>query len=164
MIGPGGLSCNLGRNAPRGLDPDPERSAIPAGRGPWVGGGTSVECPGMDRTFSKISPGEIPTNFVLEDESVVVPRESLPQAPSHLQVVPREPVALLRELEDRDLAGSQLSAPALAARDAGLESGRGLIANSRDHGGQEVPHLHVQGSRPLGPVPRQGTGATFEGK
>ena len=116
----------------------------------------------MDCIFCKIASGEISTDFVLADERVVVFRDIQPQAPTHLLVVPRAHVASMWELEDSDLAGNLLSAAAQAARDAGLAEGWRLIANTRAHGGQEVPHLHlhVLGGRPLGPMLQQGAGAS----
>jgi len=118
----------------------------------WVRVSASVECRGMDCLFCKIAAGEIPSDRVYEDENVLVFRDIQPQAPTHLLVVPRAHVASLWELEDRELAGHLLSVAAQVAREAGLDAGWRLIANTRDDGGQEVPHLHlhVLGGRPMG--------------
>ena len=108
----------------------------------------------MDCVFCSIVAGRLPASPVHADEHLLVLEDIRPQAPTHLLVVPRAHVASLHELEDGELAGRLLIAAARAARERGLEQGWRLIANSREHGGQEVPHLHlhVLGGRPLGPM------------
>ncbi len=106
----------------------------------------------MDCIFCKLVAGQIPSKLVLEEEHVIAFEDVRPQAPVHLLVVPRVHVPSLWELDDEVLAGQLLSAAARAAREAGLDRGWRLIANTRDEGGQEVQHLHlhVLGGRPLG--------------
>jgi histidine triad (HIT) family protein len=106
----------------------------------------------MDCIFCKLAAGEIPTERVHEDEHVIAFRDLQPQAPVHVLVIPRIHVASLHELDDPELAGRLLLAAAQVAREAGLERGWRLIANTRDEGGQEVDHLHlhVLGGKRLG--------------
>jgi histidine triad (HIT) family protein len=61
-------------------------------------------------------------------------------------------VESLWEEVDEALAGRLLCVAAAIARQERLEQGWRLIANTREHGGQEVLHLHlhVLGGRPLG--------------
>jgi len=102
--------------------------------------------------FCRIGAGTIPGLKLYEDEFVFALADIRPQAPTHLLVIPKEHVASLWELSDEALAGRLLRVAADLARDAGLEQGWRLIANTREHGGQEVLHLHlhVLGGRPLG--------------
>ncbi|MBL8862579.1 MAG: histidine triad nucleotide-binding protein [Planctomycetes bacterium] len=106
----------------------------------------------MTCVFCRIAAGEIPSKKLFEDELVCAIRDIHPQAPAHILVLPRAHVASLWELEDEALAGRLLFVAARLARAEGLEHGWRLIANTREHGGQEVPHLHlhVVGGRPLG--------------
>ena len=106
----------------------------------------------MDCIFCKIVEGSIPSDRVYEDEHVLAFRDIQPQAPTHVLVIPRVHVASMWELEDRDLAGRLLYAAGEIARKEGLSEGGRLIANTRDDGGQEVPHLHlhVLGGKRLG--------------
>ena len=108
----------------------------------------------MDCVFCKIVGGEIPSELVHQDEHVVVFPDLHPQAPTHLLVVPRRHVASLFELDDPALGGALLAAARRVAEQAGLERGWRLIANTREHGGQEIDHLHlhVLGGRSLGPM------------
>lgn len=102
--------------------------------------------------FCRIASGELASKKVHEDDLVFVVRDIKPQAPSHLLVIPKAHIASLWELEDERLAGRLLSVAAQVARTEGLEKGWRLIANSREHAGQEVQHLHLHvfGGRPLG--------------
>jgi histidine triad (HIT) family protein len=106
----------------------------------------------MSCVFCRIIAGELPSQRLLEDEHVLAFADIRPQAPTHALVVPKRHLASLDELDDARLAGALLSAAARIARDAKLDRGWRLIANTGEHGGQEVAHLHlhVLGGRPLG--------------
>lgn len=108
----------------------------------------------MSCLFCRLVAGEIPSTRVLETPEVLAFRDIHPQAPVHVLVVPRVHVASLHELTDAGLAGALLAAAAEVARTERLDAGWRLIANTREHGGQEVHHLHlhVLGGRPLGPM------------
>ncbi len=108
----------------------------------------------MDCIFCKIAAGTIPSEKLHEDEDVLAIRDIRPQAPTHFLVLPRKHVDSLWELEDERLAGRLLATAATLAREAKLAEGWRLIVNTREHGGQEVGHLHlhVLGGRPLGPM------------
>ena len=75
-------------------------------------------------------------------------------APTHLLVVPREPIAGVQELEEGDasLAGHLLVVARRLAEEAGLNGGYRLVMNVGDDAGQTVPHLHVHvlGGRRMG--------------
>jgi histidine triad (HIT) family protein len=102
--------------------------------------------------FCRIAAGALPAERVLEDDLVLAFRDARPQAPVHVLVVPKAHVASLWELSDERLAGRLLASAAEVARKLGLEHGWRLIANTREHGGQEVHHLHLHivGGRKLG--------------
>jgi len=111
----------------------------------------------MTCIFCKIASGEVPTDFVYQDELVVAFRDIRPLTPSHVLVVPRAHVPSLWELEDAALGGAILTAAAKVAHLEGLEMGFRVITNAGKHGRQEVQHLHfhVVGGAPLGPMLRE---------
>jgi histidine triad (HIT) family protein len=105
-----------------------------------------------DTIFGRILSGEIPCQEVYADDLCLAFRDVNPQAPVHVLVIPREPVAHLGEATTahQALLGHLLLVAARVARQEGLESWRTVI-NSGAEAGQTVfhLHLHVIGGRPL---------------
>jgi len=96
--------------------------------------------------FSRIIDGEIPGEFVYQDDDLVAIRDINPAAPVHVLVIPRRPIPSLKELtaEDAELVGRLLLAAAEIARQEGIaEDGYRVVINTGAAGGQTVPHLHV---------------------
>ncbi|MFY8148957.1 MAG: histidine triad nucleotide-binding protein [Prochlorococcaceae cyanobacterium] len=102
--------------------------------------------------FGRILRGEIPCDEVYADDRCLAFRDVAPQAPVHVLVIPREPIAHLGEAgeEHEALLGHLLLVAARVARQEGLSSWRTVI-NSGAEAGQTVFHLHVHviGGRPL---------------
>ena len=92
--------------------------------------------------FCKIINGDFNTEFVFENEYVVVFKDINPKAPVHLLVVPRGHVESLNELEDKNLMAELLSAVKETTKKIGLKSYKTLI-NTGKEAGQEVFHLHI---------------------
>ena len=92
--------------------------------------------------FCKIIKGDFNTEFVYENEYVVVFKDINPKAPVHLLVVPKVHVASLNELEDKNLMGELLMAVKETTKKIGLKSYKTLI-NTGKEAGQEVFHLHL---------------------
>lgn len=95
-----------------------------------------------DCIFCKIINGDFNTEFVYENDYVVVFKDINPKAPVHLLVVPRVHVASLNELEDKNLMAELLSAVKETTKKIGLKSYKTLI-NTGKEAGQEVFHLHL---------------------
>ena len=95
-----------------------------------------------DCIFFNIINGDFGTEFVYENEHLVVFKDINPKAPVHLLVVPRIHVASLNELEDKNLMGELLLGVKEAAKRSGLKSYRTQI-NTGKEAGQEVFHLHI---------------------
>ena len=99
-----------------------------------------------DKTlFSKIIDGEIPGDFVHQDDLCVVLRDVNPQAPVHLLVIPRKPIPRIGEAaeEDAALMGHLLLVARKTAKTMDLDNGFRIVINNGTHGGESVPHLHV---------------------
>ena len=105
-----------------------------------------------DTIFARILRGEIPCDQVYADEHCLAFRDVTPQAPVHVLVIPRQPIAQLADAtaEHELLLGHLLLVAAQVARQEGLESFRTVI-NSGADAGQTVFHMHVHviGGRPL---------------
>ena len=107
-----------------------------------------------DCLFCKIVDGEIPADFVHQDEQCVVIQDINPQAPMHVLVIPRAHVESLDDASQKDeaLLGHLLRVGARVANDSGHEElGYRSVINTGAGAGQSVFHLHVHilGGRPM---------------
>ncbi|MCP9259985.1 Histidine triad nucleotide-binding protein 1 [Dirofilaria immitis] len=107
-----------------------------------------------DTIFGKIVRKEIPAKIIMEDDNVLAFHDISPQAPVHFLVIPKKPIAMLQDVEDKDevVLGKLLIAAAKAADKLGLKDGYRVVINNGKHGCQSVYHLHlhVLGGRQLG--------------
>lgn len=94
--------------------------------------------------FQRIIDREIPARIVHEDEDCLAFHDVSPQAPTHLLLIPKKPIASLAELADEDapLMGRMLLVIRDLARQLGLHEGFRVVANTGPDGGQSVYHLH----------------------
>ena len=111
----------------------------------------------MSTIFSKIVSGEADADIVYQDELVTAFRDISARAPTHILIVPNKAIPTVDDLteDDEQVAGRMFLVASQLAREEGIaEDGYRLIVNCREHGGQEVYHLHMHliGGRPLGPM------------
>ena len=104
--------------------------------------------------FCRMITGEVPVDFLHQDETCVVISDINPQSPTHVLVIPREHMESLNEASHRDeaLLGHLLRVGARVANDQGhAEDGYRTVINSGTGAGQSVFHLHVHvlGGRPM---------------
>jgi histidine triad (HIT) family protein len=109
----------------------------------------------MKTIFQKIIDREIPAKIAHEDEHCIAIHDINPQAPVHVLVIPKRPIARVAAAtaEDQATLGHLLLSAAAVAKKLGLEpNGFRLVVNNGRDGGETVPHLHVHvlGGRPLG--------------
>ncbi|RPJ69836.1 MAG: histidine triad nucleotide-binding protein [Acidobacteria bacterium] len=105
--------------------------------------------------FCRIIAGEVPGDFLHEDEQLIVLQDTKPQAPTHVLVIPRKHIPTINDLspDDDALVGAMFRRAAAVARELGLaERGYRTVFNCNRGAGQTVYHihLHVLGGRGLG--------------
>lgn len=108
-----------------------------------------------DCIFCRIVSGEMDSEVVHEGEEVLAFRDINPQAPTHVQVIPKRHIAQIADFEPAEDAGWLAELVGVAtdlARREGLDGGYRLVINNGALAGQSVPHvhLHVLGGRQLG--------------
>jgi histidine triad (HIT) family protein len=107
-----------------------------------------------DTIFGRIIRGEVPARIVHDDDRCLAFHDVAPQAPVHVLVIPKRPIASLAEATeaDADLLGHLVFVATQLACTLGLGDGYRLVVNCGRDGGQSVDHLHVHllGGRPLG--------------
>ena len=107
-----------------------------------------------DTIFGKIIRREIPAEIVYEDNLALAFKDVNPQAPVHILVIPKQPIAKLSDAESPDhaLMGHLLLTVKRVAAQVGLDNGYRVVINCGDEGGQTVNHLHLHilGGRAMG--------------
>ena len=103
-----------------------------------------------DCIFCKIANGEIDGDLVYEDDQVVAFRDINPQAPVHVQIIPRSHFVSIKEMDDEGLMGHLLTVGNSVAKKLGIDSFRYVI-NTGKEAGQAVfhVHLHLLGGRTM---------------
>ena len=99
-----------------------------------------------DTIFGKILRGEIPAEFLYEDEHVVAIRDIHPQAPVHVLFLPRQAFATLNDVpaDQPEIVGRLLVAAATYAKREGFaDRGYRVVMNVNGEGGQTVFHVHL---------------------
>ena len=96
--------------------------------------------------FTKIIRKEIPAEILHEDDLSLAFKDVAPQAPVHFLVIPKQPIAMLQDVEEGDAAlmGHLMVVAKKVAKAQGLEEGgyRLVINNGKD-GAQSVYHIHL---------------------
>ena len=97
-----------------------------------------------DCIFCKIANGEIPSNKVYEDESVLAFHDLDPQAPTHILVIPKEHIASASDINETNSAviAHIFEVISKIAEDNGFKNDFRIVNNCGDRAGQTVKHIH----------------------
>lgn len=95
--------------------------------------------------FERIADGDVPADMVYEDDDCFAFRDINPQAPTHILIVTRRPIASLNELTESDetLVGHLFTVARRLAADEGLDEGYRTVFNCGPAAGQSVDHIHL---------------------
>jgi histidine triad (HIT) family protein len=99
----------------------------------------------MDETiFTKIINRKIPARIAHEDADYIVIHDINPQAPVHVLVIPKRPIATLNDLQigDEKLIGGMFTCAARVMKQLGQTEYR-TVFNCGQAAGQTVWHLHL---------------------
>lgn len=107
-----------------------------------------------DCIFCKIAGGQIPAKIAHQDDRLVAFHDINPQAPIHIQVIPRRHIERVSDLDASSaglVAELVLAANRLAKEHKIAEPGYRLVINCNPGAGQSVYHLHLHllGGRPM---------------
>jgi histidine triad (HIT) family protein len=107
----------------------------------------------MECIFDKIASGQIPSQVVYQDESVMAFKDIHPKAPVHVLIIPLKHIPSLAEVAPADwpLVAHMLEVANQVAKQQGTGQGYKLVINTGRDGGQAVMHLHIHllGGKPL---------------
>ena len=94
--------------------------------------------------FCKIVAGDIPSTKVYEDETILAFRDSAPQAPTHILVIPKAHISRCDGVTEENgaVVAHIFAVIPQIAKAEGLENGYRVVSNCGPDAGQTVPHLH----------------------
>ena len=96
--------------------------------------------------FCKIVHKELSARIVYETDSIVAFHDVHPLAPVHVLIIPKKHICSMNDVTDVDVAliAEMFLAAKTIAYDLNIaESGYKLLIRTGEHGGQEVPHIHL---------------------
>lgn len=99
-----------------------------------------------DCLFCKIAHDQMGTDFLYENDNLVVFRDINPHAPVHLLIVPKRHIRSINDLTETDndiLAEMIVTAQQMAKQENVDASGYKLLFNVEKGGGQVIFHLHL---------------------
>ena len=99
-----------------------------------------------DCIFCKIVNGEIPTEFLYEDDTLIVFRDINPHAPVHILIVPKKHIRSINDLTEKDkeiISHMIMVGKDIAQKESVNLSGYKLLFNVERGGGQVIFHLHL---------------------
>lgn len=108
-----------------------------------------------DCIFCKIANGDIPTDFLYQDDNFVVFKDIHPDAKFHALIVPKEHILNVTEIKENECKwGKILTIAREIAKTNKLDGGFRLVINNGSDAGQVVDHLHchILGGEKLGPL------------
>jgi histidine triad (HIT) family protein len=109
----------------------------------------------VETLFTKIINREIPADIVYEDDISLAFKDISPQAPFHVLVIPKKPIATINDIEkeDREVIGHLYYVAGKIAKEHGFdEAGYRVVMNCNSDGGQTVYHIHAHllAGKPMG--------------
>lgn len=99
-----------------------------------------------DCQFCKIVNGDTSTQFLYENDTLVVFKDINPHAPVHLLIVPRKHIRSINDLtqDDKNIVSEMITiARDMAKKESVSSSGYKLFFNVERGGGQIIFHLHL---------------------
>lgn len=99
-----------------------------------------------DCQFCKIVNGDTSTQFLYENDTLVVFKDINPHAPVHLLIVPRKHIRSVNDLtqDDKNIVSEMITiARDMAKKESISSSGYKLFFNVERGGGQLIFHLHL---------------------
>ena len=93
----------------------------------------------------KIIRREIPADIVYEDNSTLAFKDTSPQAPIHILIIPKKLIDMPLNISTQDLeiVGNLFFAAKEIAKKLNITNGFRLVMNNGEEAGQSVFHIHL---------------------
>lgn len=98
-----------------------------------------------DTIFGKIIRREIPADIVYEDNSTLAFKDTSPQAPTHILIIPKKLIDMPQNIttQDLEIVGNLFFAAKEIAKKLNITNGYRLVMNNGEEAGQSVFHIHL---------------------
>lgn len=99
-----------------------------------------------DCIFCRIVAGKLPSDKIMETDSVLVIEDKFPQAPKHYLILPKNHIQDVVSVDDghHPVINDMISVAQQVARKKGLDkNGFRMVINHGANGGQTIFHLHI---------------------
>jgi len=98
-----------------------------------------------DTIFGKIIRREIPADIVYEDNSTLAFKDTSPQAPTHILIIPKKLIDMPQNItaQDLEIVGNLFFAAKEIAKKLDITNGYRLVMNNGEEAGQSVFHIHL---------------------
>ena len=95
--------------------------------------------------FGKIIRREIPADIVYEDNSTLAFKDTSPQAPTHILIIPKKLIDMPQNItaQDLEIVGNLFFAAKEIAKKLDITNGYRLVMNNGEEAGQSVFHIHL---------------------
>ncbi len=95
--------------------------------------------------FCKIANKEIPSQFIYEDDIMIIIKDINPQAKLHYLAIPKAHYDNIVDLSNRapETLNHMFNVIAKEKDNLGLQNGMRVITNLGEDGCQSVPHIHI---------------------
>ena len=95
--------------------------------------------------FDKVISKEIPADIIYEDDQCLAFKDINPQAPIHILIIPKKPIAKVADAtsDDQIILGHLLLKAGEIAEELGVKDAFRLVINNGENAGQTVFHLHI---------------------
>ncbi|XLQ20144.1 MAG: histidine triad nucleotide-binding protein [Candidatus Moraniibacteriota bacterium] len=96
--------------------------------------------------FCKIKDKEIPAKLEYESNNVIAFADVNPIAPVHILIIPTRHIESMNDIDENNssIISEMFEVAVSIAKQKGIsEGGYKLLIRTGEHGGQEVPHIHL---------------------
>jgi len=95
--------------------------------------------------FDQIASGNIPSDVVYQDDTVMAFKDIHPKAPVHILIIPKKHITSLAEMAQEDLpvVAHMLEVANIVAKQQGTGGSFKLVINTGSEAGQVIMHLHM---------------------
>lgn len=98
-----------------------------------------------DCVFDQIVAGQIPSDVVYQDDTVMAFKDLHPKAPVHVLIIPKKHIPSMADItpEDLPVISHMMEVVNIVAEKMGVKGAYKLVINTGPEAGQVVMHLHM---------------------